>query len=193
MGLVGGGEREQLRGLRPDGTLPQAIPGVRVVGNHRGKGMGLNIANPRPGTVHQYADEQSNPGSVLSARQRGWWVAEPEDGQPLGVLHQERYGSPKATPVDSRQHPLYPQLVHLVTTEENFRRIQEERMAENRQKLDPRAETFLSGVSAEEVYGSKDGDVRTPTRFALRGHGHARMEGEHVLEQMTPDGILWED
>ena len=37
------------------------------------------------------------------------------------------------------------------------------------------------------------GDNKNPTRFAMRGHSTTYMEGNTVLEQLTPQGVLRED
>lgn len=185
MALSGGGDRRLLRGLRPDGNIQHDQAGHRIVGNLKGDAFGLNIANPKPGLIFQYADEQSNRGSVLRARQRGWWVADPHrDGCPAGSLGPDGR-SPTHTPMTSADNALFPGLVPLCTTEENFRRLQEERAAANRAQIDPDNETFLEGATRDS-----SGEL---TRFAMRGHSTTVMEGDHVVEQRTPDGVLREE
>lgn len=188
MALSGGGDRTQLRGLRPDGNVQHEIGGERIVGNHRGTKAALNWVNPRPGTVVQYADENANPGSVLAARQRGWWVADTErDGRPAYELMGLTPGD--ASGADPNRHPLYRGLVPLVTTEENFRRIQEERERENRARVSPTNLGFIENASEQEAALSERGG---PTRFAVRGHGNTRYGDGRVLEQETPRGVLRE-
>jgi hypothetical protein len=179
-GLQGGGDRTLLRGLNPDGNIQHEHGGVRVVGNLKGDAYGLNIANPRPGFVYQYADEQSNRGTVLRALQRGWQRVDPQrDGCPAGVLLDQQ--SNTHTPLNTAESPLFPGLVALMTTEENFRRLQEERQAANEEALNPGSDSFLERA--------EDGDAR----FAQRGHGMTYTEGERVLQQHTPSGVLREE
>ena len=132
MSISGGGDRSELRPLRPDGSVDHDMADHVVVGNHKGQYAGFNVVDPRPGTVHQYGTRRD----VLSARQRGWWVADPErDGHPAYDMA-ELYHSDLATPLTRGDTP-YPEYVHLVTTEENYRRLMEEQLERNREQLAP--------------------------------------------------------
>lgn len=167
--------------------MSHGLAGVRIVGNHRGDKAGLNIANPRPGTVHQYARRNSQ--SILAAQQRGWWVADPDrDGKPAYMLVDAPAGADLTGPGG-----LYPDLVHLVTTEENFARLQREQADASRAAIDPRTDSFLDNVSEAEAHTGRSANGNRPTRFAMSGHGVTFTEGNRVLEQLTPTGVLREE
>ncbi len=187
MGIRGGDDRSQLRPLRADGTFDHDLSGHHIVGNHKGDYSGFNIADPAPGTVHQWGTTRD----VYSARQRGWWVADPEiDGRPATQLVTQR--SDNGTPGDGGTS-IYPDYVHLVTTEENFRRLQEERLAANRAQLGDGGSAFLGNVSQEEAELGRTERGYQPTRFATRDHGVSVMQGDQVLEHFAPRGILREE
>lgn len=189
MSLSGGGDRRELRPLRRDGNVDHDLHGHTVVGNHKGQFSGFNIVDPRPGTVHQFGTRRD----ILSARQRGWWIADPEvDGKPAHQIMQE-YVSDSGTPVD-QSGGLYPEYIHLVTSEENFRRLMEEQMEASRNQLGPASLGYLENVSEDEFASSRGGaQRRLPSRFATRDHGTRIMEGNHVVEDLTPGGILREE
>jgi hypothetical protein len=158
------------------------------VGNHKGQSAGFNVVDPRPGTVHEYGTRRD----ILAARQRGWWVADPErDGRPAYELV---LGATSDTPTPVvPQDTLYPEYVHLVTTEENFRRIMEEQLAANKAQLAPAGLGYLENVSREEYETGRTERGYLATRFATRDHGTFVVEGDRVLEHLTPAGILREE
>lgn len=181
-GITGGGARKLLRPLRPDGNVRHDLPGQRVVGNHKGDYANFNILNPRGGTVHQFATKKG----VLGARNRGWWVGDPErDGCPAHALTDRTDG---ATPLDTVSGPHG--MVHMVTSEDNFRRLMEEQAAAARHAIEPQGDLFLDNISAEEMATTTNRNGRVPTRFAIRGHGVSLAEGGVVREQLTPSGIV---
>lgn len=187
MGISGGGDRSELRPLRPDGNVDHDLAGHVIVGNHKGEFSGFNIVDPRPGTVHQYGTRRD----ILSARHRGWWVARPEDGRPAYEM-MSLYQSDPQTPVVPAES-LYPEYIHLVTTEENFRRITEEHMTASRAQLAPAGLGYLDGVSRDEFETGRTERGHQATRFATRDHGTFVVEGDRVLEHLTPRGILREE
>lgn len=187
MSLSGGGDRSELRPLRPDGNIDHDLAGHVVVGNHKGEFAGFNVVDPRPGTVHQYGTRKD----ILGARQRGWWIARPEDGRPAYEM-MSLYRSDPATPVVSDE-TLYPGYVHLVTTEENFRRITEEHLAMSRAQLAPAGLSFLDQGGADEQATGRTERGYVPTRFATRDHGTFISDGDRVVEHLTPAGILREE
>lgn len=184
MSFGGGSDRSLMRPLTPEGNIHNPVPGTRIVGNLKGDHSGLNIANPRPGTVHQYARRNSQ--AVMAARQRGWWIADPErDGRPAYQLA----GAPEGVDLTG-PGGLFPDLVHMVTGEENFRRLQNEGLEESRRRVDPRADAFLDGMTAAEQAPGRRAGKNSPTRFAMAGHGTTIMEGNRVVEQLTPNGVV---
>jgi len=189
MALSGGGDRSELRPLRRDGHIDHDISGATVVGNHKGQFAGFNIVDPRPGTVHQFGTRRD----ILSARQRGWWIADPsEDGRPAYEVMAD-YVSESGTPVD-QSGGLYPEYIHLVTTEENYRRLMAEQVDKSRAQLDPSAGGFLENVSHDEYQTGRTSEGKhLSTRFAMRDHGTQLMMGEEVVEQLTPRGVLREE
>lgn len=188
MAISGGGDRSELRPLRRDGHIDHDISGATVVGNHKGQFAGFNIVNPRPGTVHQFGTRRD----ILSARQRGWWIADPsEDGRPAYEVMAD-YVSESGTPVD-QSGGLYPEYIHLVTTEENYRRLMLEHLDRSKQQLDPTS-AFLENVSHDEYQTGRTAEGKhVSTRFAMRDHGTQLMMGEEVVEQLTPRGVLREE
>jgi hypothetical protein len=174
--------------LDANGNVQQDT-GEHIVGNHKGQFGGFNIVNPRPGTVHQFGTRRD----ILSARQRGWWVADPEaDGKPAYMLAGD-YASDLPTSQLTGDTP-YPEYVHLVTTEENYRRLMNEQVEANEAALAPAGLDFLQGATAEEYeLGRGEGGRHAPTRFATRDHGTFVMHGDRVAEQLTPRGILREE
>ena len=188
MAISGGGDRSELRPLKRDGNIDHDIQDAHVVGNHKGQFSGFNIVNPRPGTVHQFGTRRD----ILSARQRGWWIADPEeDGRPAYQVMAD-YVSDSGTPVD-QSGGLYPEYIHLVTTEENFRRIMDEHIKASKDQLAPAGLGYLENISAEEFQTGRTDRGNLPTRFATRDHGTFMVEGDTVLEHMTPRGILREE
>ena len=189
MSISGGGDRSELRPLRPDGSVDHDMADHVVVGNHKGQYAGFNVVDPRPGTVHQYGTRRD----VLSARQRGWWVADPErDGHPAYDMA-ELYHSDLATPLTRGDTP-YPEYVHLVTTEENYRRLMEEQLERNREQLAPAGLGYLEAASREEFETGRTAQGHLATRFATRDHGtFVTNEDGRVLEHLTPQGILREE
>ena len=190
MALSGGGDRRELRPLKRDGNVDHDLAGRTVVGNHRGQYSGFNIVDPRPGTVHQFGTKRD----ILSARQRGWWIADPEtDGQPAHQIMSE-YVSESGTPVD-QSGGLYPEYIHLVTSEENFRRLMEEQMQASRDQLAPAGLGYLENISEEESAMSRNSRGRAiPSRFATKDHGTWVEDDQgHTLQHLTPRGILREE
>ena len=187
MGIRGGGDRSELRPLRPDGNIDHDTSD-RVVGNHKGQFSGFNIVNPRPGTVHQHGTRRD----LLAAKQRGWWIADPEvDGRMASEVLSD-YVSDTPTAIDT-SGSLYPEYIHLVTSEENFRRLMEERLEENRRQLGPAGLGYLEGVTQEEYATGRSERGHVPTRFATRDHGTFVMEGDRVVESLVPGGIIREE
>ena len=186
--ISGGGDRSELRPLRPDGNVDHDMAGHHIVGNHKGQYSAYNIVDPRPGTVHQFG----NRGDVLGARQRGWWVADPErDGRPAYQL-MGLYQSDGATPVTPDDMP-YAGMVHLVTTEENFRRLMDEQQASNRAQLEPAGLDFLERASMDEFNVGRGGRA-IASRFATSDHGTFVVQGDNtILEHLTPGGIRREE
>lgn len=185
--LSGGGDRSELRPLRPDGNVAHDVPGATIVGNHKGQFGGFNVVDPRPGTVHQYGTQRD----VLAARQRGWWVADPEvDGRPAWMLTSD-FSTDTPTPVDSSGN-IYPEYVHLVTGVENYRRLMAEQQEASRRQLAPTS-SFLDDVSAEEFETGRGERGQLATRFALRDHGTSIMEGNEVVEHLSPHGAVREE
>lgn len=188
MALSGGGDRRELRPLKRDGNVDHDLVGHTVVGNHKGQFSGFNIVDPRPGTVHQFGTRRD----ILSARQRGWWIADPEqDGRPAHQIMSD-YVSESGTPVDG-SGGLYPEYIHLVTTEENYRRLMDEQLEANRAQLGPAGLGYLENVSGDEFTSSRGDKGHLPTRFATRDHGSYVVEGDRVVEHLTPRGILREE
>lgn len=184
--IQGGGDRSELRPLRPDGNVDHDLADQVVVGNHKGQYSAYNIVNPRPGTVHQFG----NRSDVLGARQRGWWVADPErDGRPAYQM-MDQYQSDPGTPQSSGD--AFGGMVHLVTTEENFRRLMAEQQAANRAQLEPAGLDFLERASLAE-YESGRGGRSLATRFATQDHGTFVVQGDTILEHLTPGGIRREE
>lgn len=187
MALSGGGDRSELRPLRPDGSLDHDLVGVHIVGNHKGEYGSLNISSPRPGTVHQFCTRKE----VLSARQRGWWVADPQvDGRPAYELVRD-HG--QVAPPSGSDHSTFPDLVHIVTSEENYRRLMDEREAASRAAIAGGGSEYLENVDRAEYETGRTGRGYLATRFATREHGTSVMEGEDVLEHLTPRGIMREE
>lgn len=189
MGLSGGGDRSELRPLRRDGSVDHDLAGRHIVGNHKGQFGAFNIVDPRHGTVHQFGTRRD----VLSARQRGWWVADPEaDGKPAYMLA-GNYVSDLPSPQVAGD-TMYPEYIHLVTSEENFRRLMDEQQARNLEAMRSGGSDFLQGVSAEEFEtGRGEGGRHVPTRFATRDHGTFLTQDGRTVEQITPRGILREE
>ena len=188
MGISGGGDRSELRPLRPDGNLDHELGGRTIVGNHKGQFAGFNIVDPRPGTVHQFGTRRD----ILGARQRGWWVADPEvDGRPAYMIAGD-YVSDLPTP-QSHGETVYPEYIHLVTSEENYRRLMEEHIRASRESLSPAGLDFLSRVTPDEYATGRTERGHIATRFATRDHGTFLMEGDQVVESLTPRGILREE
>jgi len=189
VGISGGGDRSELRPLRSDGNIDHDISDAYVVGNHKGQFAGFNVVNPRPGTVHQFGTRRD----ILSARQRGWWIADPEvDGRPAYEVMAD-YVSESGTPVD-QSGGLYPEYIHLVTSEDNYRRLMDEQRDRNQQQLAPAGLGYLENVSSEEYATGRTATGKNmPTRFATRDHGTFVVEGDRVLEHMTPGGIIREE
>lgn len=187
VGIQGGGDRSELRPLRPDGNIDHDLSGRTVVGNHKGQYAAYNIVDPRPGTVHQYG----NPDDVLGALGRGWWVADPEvDGCPAYAI-MDQYLSDNGLP--AVRGAAFKGMVHLVTSEENFRRLMEEQQTANREALRG-GQDFLERVSESEyATGRGEGGRYSPTRFATRDHGRFLMDGDNVREEIVPRGILREE
>lgn len=186
--MQGGGDRSELRPLRPDGNLDHDLSGQHLVGNHKGQSSGFNVVNPRPGTVHQFGTRRD----ILSARQRGWWIADPEvDGRPAYQVMSD-YVSESGTPVDT-SGGLYPEYIHLVTSEENFRRLMAEQGQRNREQLGPAGLGYLDSIPRDEFDTGRTERGHLPTRFATRDHGTYVVEGDRVLEHLTPRGILREE
>lgn len=183
MGLSGGGDRSELRPLRPDGTLDHDVPDAHIVGNHKGEFGALNWANPRPGTVIQWATRRD----VLACKQRGWWVAGPEDGAPAYML--VNHGDPvhPSQTTDTQ----YPDLVPMVTSEENLRRLHAENDRRAKELMSGNADAdYLSNVPGDEFEGGRGSRGYRPTRWASKQHGTTLMEGDEVLEHLTPHGIV---
>jgi hypothetical protein len=161
---------------------------VTIVGNHKGQYGGFNIVDPRPGTVHQWATRRD----VLAAKQRGWWVADPaRDGRPAYQLMADHDSNVGPGP-DGAETP-FPEYVHMVTSEENFRRLMDERMRLNRAQLVPNGLEFLENVSREEYETGRSDRGYRSTRFATREHGTYVQEGDRVIEHLTPRGVLREE
>ena len=185
MPLSGGDDRSLMRGLRPDGSTYHELDGHEIVGNLPGEVSGLNIAVQRAGLVFQWADTGANRASVLQCRHRGWWVADPiEEGRAAVDLMEggDAEGRGRATPDDN---PLYPGLVLMCTSVENYRRLQEANLAANRAQLSPNTD-FVAGDEGSAL-GRRTG---TQMRFADPGSGVTLKQGEHTLAQLTPDGAL---
>lgn len=173
MAISGGDDRSQLRPLRPDGNVDHDEAGHFIAGNHKGDFACFNVRDPAHGTVHQYGTKRD----ILGARQRGWWVADPHtDGASCGDVE-----------------GLYPDYIHLVTTEENYRRLVDEQLERNRQQLAPGGLGFLENVSREEYETGRSDRGHLATRFATRDHGTFVYEGDRVVENLTPRGILREE
>ena len=187
MSLSGGGSRDELRPLKPDGNVEHDLAGHHVVGNHKGQFGYFNVVDPAPGTVHEYATKEE----LLGCRQRGWWHARPEDGRPASDL-MTPYQQQPGTPIDSKDSA-FPGYYHMVTSEENFRRLMEERARLSREQLAPAGMGYLEGVSEEEYELAGRGDHRHPSRFATRDHGTFVAEGDRVLEHLTPRGLQREE
>lgn len=187
MGLQGGGDRSELRPLRADGNLDHDLSGRHVVGNHKGEFAAYNIVDPRPGTVHQFG----NPGDVLGALGRGWWIADPAvDGCPAYEI-MDQYLSDRGMP--GVRGAAFRGMVHLVTSEANYRRLMQEHQERSRDAL-LGGQEFLDRASADEQATGHNGQGRyTPTRFALRDHGRFLMQDDEVVENLTPRGILREE
>lgn len=173
MAISGGDDRSQLRPLRPDGNVDHDEAGHHIVGNHKGDYGFFNLRDPAPGTVHQYGTRRD----VLGARGRGWWVADPHrDGESCGNIEE-----------------MAPDYVHLVTTEDNFRRLMDEQIQKSREQIAPAGVGFLENVSREEYETGRSDRGHLATRFATRDHGTFVVEGDRVVEHMTPRGILREE
>lgn len=180
MGIQGGGDRSELRPLRADGNIDHDLSGQHVVGNHKGQYAAYNIVDPRPGTVHQFG----NPSDVLGALGRGWWVADPEvDGCPAYAV-MDKYLSDHNMP--GVRGDAFRGMIHLVTSEANYRRLQEEHQDRSREAL-------RGGQEFLERGGYDYDGARRVTRFATRDHGRFLMEGDEVIEDLTPRGILREE
>lgn len=178
MGVQGGGDRSELRPLRPDGNIDHDLSGRHVVGNHKGQFAAYNIVDPRPGTVHQFG----NPQDVLGALGRGWWVADPEvDGCPAYAV-MDQYLSDHG--IQGVRGEAFKGMVHLVTSEQNYRRLREEHEERSRDALRTGQE-FLERASVDEHGAGR--------RFALRDHGRFIMQGDEVVESFAPNGILREE
>lgn len=188
MGIRGGSDRSDLRPLKPDGNVQHDLDAV-VVGNHKGQFGGFNIVNPRPGTVHQFGTKRD----VLAARGRGWWVADPErDGRPAYDLMMQ-HASDSGTPIDS-SGGLYPEYVHLVTSEENYRRLVQEQKEAGLAQLSPAGLSYLEGGSFDEQETGRGSGKPLATRFATRDHATITQdEKNRVLEYLTPQGIVREE
>jgi len=185
--MSGGGARSLMRLNRPDGNTQHNLPGHRIVGNHKGDYADCNLVDPRPGTVHQLG--VNKPANILAAKSRGWWVADPQrDGR---LAHELTDRTDTGVPLDTAGGPHG--LVHLVTTEENYRRLQKEQQEASQQALNPLGDRFLDSVSAGEASTGRGANGMTPTRFAIRGHGTTLMEGDQVRAQLTPNGVLREE
>ena len=184
MAISGGGDRSLLRPLRQDGNVDHDLDHV-VIGNHKGEYSGFNIVDPAPGSVHQFGTRRE----LLAARQRGWWVADPErDGRPayemMALYRTDR-------PSDEGDGP-FSEYVHLVTSEENFRRLQEEKLAMAKAQLADGGMGYLENVSGEEYDTGRSPTGQRHTRFATNQHGTWVQEGDEVREHLTPHGILRE-
>lgn len=183
MGISGGGDRSELRPLRADGNIDHDLSGRHVVGNHKGQYAAYNIVDPRPGTVHQFG----NPSDVLGALGRGWWVADPEvDGVPAYAI-MDQYLSDHGMNGGIKGEA-FRGMVHLVTSEQNYRRLQEEHAKRSRDALTG-GDEFLERGSMDDYNGGR----RAPSRFATRDHGRFMMDGDEVVEDLTPRGILREE
>jgi len=190
LALSGGGDRTHLRYLRPDGNI-QTETGEHVTGNHKGQFASLNFVGLRPGHVVQYANAR-NPSSINGCKVRGWWIADPErDGRPAYMLSHGK--GDFATAVDSVTHNQFPDLVPMVTTIENFRRLQEERAQANREAISDGGTGFLEGAPPDEIATGRTNRGIHPTRFALPSHTTTIQEGDNIIEQITPHGVLREE
>jgi hypothetical protein len=189
LGISGGGDRRELRPLRRDGSLDHDLAGHTTVGNHKGVYAAFNIVDPRPGTVHQWTTRRE----FLGCKQRGWWKADPEvDGRAAYELMQE-YTSETGTKVDSTDSA-YSEYIHVVTSEENYRRLTEEHLQANKDQLGPAGLGFLENIPENEFEQSRSASGRhLPTRWATREHGTYVVQGNETLEHLTPNGILREE
>lgn len=178
MGISGGGDRSELRPLKQDGNVDHDLPDI-VVGNHKGQYGYFNIINPKPGTVHQWTTDDE----FLGCMQRGWWPAGPDDGSPANALMQ-MYSSETGNP--------FPGYRHVVTSEANYRKLQEERQAENRRQLSEDA-AFLEGVSGQEHSLFRGSGRGRPSRFATQDHGTIVRENQNTIEHLGATGIIRED
>ena len=189
MSLSGGGDRSELRPLRRDGNVDHDLAGHTVVGNHKGQYAGFNVVDPRPGTVHQWTTRRE----FLGCRQRGWWKADPEtDGRPASELMGE-YTSERPGATDTAEGPVA-EYIHVVTSEENFRQLMEQHLADSKAQLSPAGIGYLENISQEEFSMSRNAEGRNvPTRWASKEHGHYVVEGDRTIEHMAPQGILREE
>jgi hypothetical protein len=189
LALSGGGDRRELRPLRRDGNVDHDLAGHTVVGNHKGQYAAFNIVDPRPGTVHQHSTRRE----VLGCKQRGWWIADPETDGKMACEVMQDYVSDSGHPVDTAGGP-YSEYVHMVTTEENFRRLMDEHLAESRSQLSPAGIGYLENVSEDEFAMSRNAQGRNvPTRWASKDHGITIVEGDRTIEHLAPRGILREE
>jgi len=187
--LQGGSDRSELRPLRPTGHIDHELAGREIVGNHKGAHAAYNIVDPAPGTVHQFAGRDD----VLGCRQRGWWIARPEDGQPaysVGSLYQTDPSVP-LTPEEARAP--FAGMVHMVTSEANFGRLMAEHAEASRAQLGPAGLGFLENASMDEQALSRRGNPLA-TRFATSDHGTFVVDDAgRVIESLTPRGIVREE
>lgn len=178
MGISGGGDRSELRPLRPDGNLDHDLPD-QIVGNHKGQYGYFNWKNLPPGLVVQWTTDHEFLGCI----QRGWRPADPEtDGSPCNELMRH---------YTSETHNPFPGYRPVVTTVENFRRLQEEKARESRAKVSDASLGFLENIGANEhelFRGRGRG-----SRFATKWHETTVKEGDSTLEHLTPGGILREE
>src|SRR5262245_18518728 len=186
MKIMGGADRSELRPLRPDGNLDHDQAGGEIVGNHKGQHAAYNIVNPAPGTVHEFAGKDD----VHGCRQRGWWIARPEDGQPayaVGALYQTDPSVP-LTP-DESSAP-FAGMIHMVTSEKNFARLMREQEEARRMQLGPAGLSFLEASGDDQTLSRRGNPLAT--RFMTRDHGFFD-ENERPIEGLTPRGIYREE
>lgn len=180
-----GSDRSELRPLRPDGHIDHDLAGHEVVGNHKGQHAAYNIIDPAPGTVHQYAKR----ADVLGCRQRGWWLARPEDGRPAYQMVSGLHGD--ATPLTPDEAP-FAGMVHMVTSEANFARLMEEQGQARKAQLGPAGLSYLEAGLDEQTLSRRGNPLAS--RFATREHGtFTTDEAGRVVESWVPRGIVREE
>lgn len=182
--MRGGDDRSLLRPLKPNGHVDHDLAGHEVVGNHKGQHAAYNIVDPAPGTVHEYA----NRADVLGCRQRGWWPARPEDGRPAYEVASLYQSDPVVPLTPDETRAPFAGMVHMVTSEENLRRIHEEQQEASRAQLGPAGLSFLEGATGDEQSLSRRGNPLV-TRFMTKDHGFFDDE-DRPIEGLHPRGIL---